>query len=96
MKSYLNTWKSSTQYYQFTGATVTPILTPSREACCARLHDNISAITKNLIDTLKLHSDGSERMVQALEGVSKAVETMATNHVKMTQGKEELFFKKMK
>ena len=61
-------------------ATTENIVDSSREACCGRLHDNITAISKNLIDTLRQHTDGSERLVQA-------VEAMAKSHDRMTSGK---------
>ena len=73
---YVQNLKQSTQYYIYRYKT---------DACRAT---EKGAITKNLIDALKQHTDGSETIVQAVGGMCKAVGTLARNQEKMTQGKE--------
>ena len=54
-----------------TKAYPTPAVGPRADPCCVKLHDSLSALTKELITHMQQTRDMTERTTQALESMAK-------------------------
>ena len=54
-----------------------PAVGPRADPCCVKLHDSLSALTKELITHMQQTRDMTERTTQALESMAKNQERIA-------------------